>query len=534
MNSEGTKKKAVIYCRVSSDEQARGHSLNYQEAALKRYCENNEIEVVEIYREDYSAKTFNRPEMKRICSKYLRKKKEIDADYLFVLRWNRFTRYASDGWDYILKFRQYGIEVNAIEEHLDFNIAESKIMLAVYLSMAEVDNDKRSKSTKDGIHQALAEGRSAGHAPFGYVSKSSGKHNNWIEIDDDKAALVKEAFKRVAYGVEAPTLVYRDLRKKGMKISESSFFRMLRSIYYIGKIRVPAYGDEPEMIVDGKHKPLIDLNTFAVVQKLLKGTEKKDVNVKKIPDDVFYMRCFLRCPHCGSPIYGSFSKGRNKKYSYYHCNYCNEFRVSAETANDNMYRFLNDIKPDKGVVALYNELNAEIHNDNYRQRQDNLKEVKKRLSSIDEKMKKVQEKWLEGVLDDDTFKNMNSRLIRDKQETEMEMAQTMEKPNDKDAWKKFEYSVRFIEKMGSCISVAPIEVKLQILGSIFNGKIDLENLKTRTADFSPLVSLIVGNTDFCKGEKEKGLSDFAESPVKGGWWVSNPRPPEPQSGALAN
>ena len=88
--------------------------------------------------------------------------------------------------------------------------------------------------------------------------------------------------------------------------------------------------------------------------------------------------------------------------------------------------------------------------------------------------------------------------------------------------------------MGSCISVAPIDVKLQILGSIFNGKIDLENLKTRTADFSPLVSLIAGNTDFCKGEKEKGLSDFAESPVRGGWWVSNPRPPEPQSGALAN
>ena len=149
-------------------------------------------------------------------------------------------------------------------------------------------------------------------------------------------------------------------------------------------------------------------------------------------------------------------------------------------------------------------------------------------------MKKVQEKWLEGVLDDDTFKNMNFRLIRDKQETEMEMAQAREKPNYKEAQKKFEYSVRFIEKKGSCISVAPIEVKLQILGSIFNGKIIWENLKTRTPDFSPLVSLIVGNTDFCNGKKETEPSDFAESPAEGGWWVSNPRPPEPQSGALAN
>ena len=146
MNSEGTKKKAILYCRVSSDEQARGHSLNFQESALKRYCENNGIEVVEVYREDYSAKNFNRPEINRICNKYLRKKKEIDADYLLVLRWNRFTRYAPDGWEYILKFRNFNIVVNAIEEQLDFNIAESKIMLAIYLTLAEVDNDKRSKA----------------------------------------------------------------------------------------------------------------------------------------------------------------------------------------------------------------------------------------------------------------------------------------------------------------------------------------------------------------------------------------------------
>ena len=94
-------KKAILYCRVSSDEQAKGGSLKYQADALKRYCESNGIEVVDIYREDYSAKTFDRPEMKKICKKFLRKRKEVDADGLLVLRWNRFTRDASDGWDYI-------------------------------------------------------------------------------------------------------------------------------------------------------------------------------------------------------------------------------------------------------------------------------------------------------------------------------------------------------------------------------------------------------------------------------------------------
>ena len=36
------------------------------------------------------------------------------------------------------------------------------------------------------------------------------------------------------------------------------------------------------------------------------------------------------------------------------------------------------------------------------------------------------------------------------------------------------------------------------------------------------------------GDKKEGLSNFNESPAKGGWWVSNPRPTEPQSVALAN
>ena len=40
-------------------------------------------------------------------------------------------------------------------------------------------------------------------------------------------------------------------------ISESSFLEMLRNVFYIGKILVPAYKDEPEQVVQGIHEPLI-------------------------------------------------------------------------------------------------------------------------------------------------------------------------------------------------------------------------------------------------------------------------------------
>lgn len=509
-------KRAILYCRVSSDEQAKGGSLKYQEATLRRYCESNGIEVVDVYREDYSAKTFNRPEMNIICRKYLRRHKEVDADALLVLRWNRFTRYASDGWEYIAKFKKYGIEVNAVEEHLDFDIAESKITLSVFLTLAEVDNDKRSKATKDGIHQALKDGKCAGLAPYGYVNKREGKHNCWIEFDPVEAPLVQEAFSRVAYGVEVPTLVWRDMRRKGMKISKSTFFRMLENRFYVGDIFVPAYDDEPELYVKGVFKPLIDRKTFDTVQRKLKGTLEQVAKVKKIPDDVFFMRTFMRCPVCGNPVYGSFSQGRTKRYAYYHCNYCGKFRISADEANDNMYKYLSSIKPNEAVMALYEAILLDIQKQNSKEVVDENKRLGKSLESIDKKIKLVQEKWFDGVLDDDVFTSMNARLTAEKNELEMKLASSKEQPSNKEMNEKLKYALAFIENMGYCVANSPIDLKLNILGSIFCEKIVFENSKPRTTELSPLVSLIVGKSNDWKGVETKKPSDNSESFSRGG------------------
>ena len=54
-------KRAVIMSRVSSDEQAKGFSLGVQFEQLTNYCKRKDIEVVAHYKEDHSAKNFNRP-----------------------------------------------------------------------------------------------------------------------------------------------------------------------------------------------------------------------------------------------------------------------------------------------------------------------------------------------------------------------------------------------------------------------------------------------------------------------------------------
>ena len=75
--------------------------------------------------------------------------------------------------------------------------------------------------------------------------------------------------------------------------------------------------------------------------------------------------------------------------------------------------------------------------------------------------------------------------------------------------------------VGQCLKVPVVVMmavllKLNILGSIFSGKIVFENEAPRTATLSPLVSLIVGEPSVYKTHKTKQPSESSESCSRGG------------------
>ena len=44
--------KGIIYTRVSSDEQVKGTSLEFQEELCRKYCKEKGIEIDSVYREE--------------------------------------------------------------------------------------------------------------------------------------------------------------------------------------------------------------------------------------------------------------------------------------------------------------------------------------------------------------------------------------------------------------------------------------------------------------------------------------------------
>ena len=161
--------RTILYCRVSSDEQAKGASLEVQESYLRSYCVNHGYEVVGIYKEDYSAKhhDLRRPEFKRMYD-YCRKNKKY-IDKILFLRWDRFSRNIEFALTYKRKFiDEMGIEINAIESPIDFSGTEWSMLMGMYCGVAHTEDEKISRRTKECTHKKRMQGHCTNKAPRGY------------------------------------------------------------------------------------------------------------------------------------------------------------------------------------------------------------------------------------------------------------------------------------------------------------------------------------------------------------------------------
>jgi site-specific DNA recombinase len=159
-------KTAVIMSRVSSDEQALGYSLGIQEDTLTKYCEKNNLRILQKFKEDHSAKDFNRPEFDSFLN--YAKKYKGQIDYFLVTSWDRFSRNITDAFMMIRTLKKLGITVQAIEQQIDPSIPENLAMLALFLAIPEIDNERRSIKIKGGMQAALKAGRWCRKAPRGY------------------------------------------------------------------------------------------------------------------------------------------------------------------------------------------------------------------------------------------------------------------------------------------------------------------------------------------------------------------------------
>ena len=156
---------AYIYCRVSSKRQSDiGHtSLEVQEDLCKQYCLNNDIKVIKVVKEAYSARNMDRLDgLKYLCDIATSGQKIVVYDV------SRFSRNTRQALNIIENLKQNKVSVYAVVEKLSYDTPSEQQQFRMQLSCAQQYTDMLSLKISNSVSYRLCNGHSLGTAAFGF------------------------------------------------------------------------------------------------------------------------------------------------------------------------------------------------------------------------------------------------------------------------------------------------------------------------------------------------------------------------------
>ena len=483
-------KRAILMARVSSEEQAKGYSLGDQENRLVKYCNVNNIEIVELYKEDHSAKDFNRPEWKKIYIHIKRSHKNID--FLLFTSWDRFSRNIAESYQVIKNLQKYNVLPQAVEQPIDFSIPENKAMLAFYLAIPEIDNDRRSIKITGGIRKAWKSGRWTNRAPRGYSNSRDEENKPLIIPHPDHSKIVKNIFRAIANGTSTQTELMKEANKKGLKVSKSQISRLLNNPIYMGKIRIPEKEDEPEYFAQGIHEPLITEDLFYKVQSRLvtkRAENNKASKISKVRDEL-PLRGYLLCSNCNELLTGSASRGKlGTRYFYYHCNKCKQERLRADLVNNKAVEFIKELTFNEKVKNLYEEVVKDVFESKGGNKTSDVKKLRANIKLIDERLEKAQMLLIDGAIDAPDYQSMKVRFEGEKEGYLQKIKIT--KATNSNFENYLNQGAGIVTNLYKYYISANTREKQKILGSIFPGNLVFSNDSVRTLRLNSVIASLL-------------------------------------------
>lgn len=253
----------------------------------------------------------------------------------------------------INKLKQWGIEPQAIDQPLDLLIPENKLMLALYLATSEVENDRRALNIRQGMYKTRQEGRWVGPAPLGYINRISPNGEKCIAPHEPEATLLRKVFKQAAESGFHISYIYKQALTWGLKCSRSNFHRLMRNPVYYGMICVPEFEKKKAYITRGRHEGIISEELFHQAQRILRHRTYQERPLSTLAGQYLPLRGYIYCPFCGRRLTGSGSRGRYKRYNYYHCLSPCRYRIRAEKLNLYFQEELSRLAPGEVYITLF-------------------------------------------------------------------------------------------------------------------------------------------------------------------------------------
>lgn len=409
-------KNAVVYLRVSTEEQVDNFSLDTQEDICLKECQRRGIEVKRVFREEgKSAKTISgRPILIELLAYCKKNKRSLEA--VIVYRLDRISRQTSDYLAIRQKLAECDIALISATEPTG-NSPTEKLVETILAGFAQLDNDVRSERTKNGMRARFMAGLSNGNIPLGYINE-----NGYAVKDSKTWDKTKTAWGLMATGKKSLFEMAAIMNDWGLRhvikgkehlLRPQTVSRIFKNKFYAGVLVSERY----PVAVKGQHVPMITEAEFYRVQAIIEG---RNTNIaiplgkrnKDNPD--FPLRKLVKCGNCGTLFTGAWSKGRTTRVAYYFCRKrCGVKSVPAYELDITSVKLLETITPTKECLTTFI---TQLRRAYYKR----VEALKKKRDESDVELKKLTllrqsliEKNLSGIYSDEIFKEQN-KLIEDR------------------------------------------------------------------------------------------------------------------------
>lgn len=305
----------AAYIRVS-DERQDEYSPDSQLKKIRDYAAKDGYMIPDeyvFYDDGISGRSVKkRDDFKRMIS--IAKEKTHPFDIIYVWKFSRFARNQEEAIVYKSLLAKNKVSVVSVSEPIPeghFGTLQERLIEW----MDEFYSINLSGEVTRGMTEKASRGEPTCAPPFGYVMRNK---QYYPDEESGKADIIREIFNLFASGVKqreiAVLLGQRGVRTKYGKTPDNRWIDyVLHNPCYIGKIRWSLDGtravnrrdfhNESVMTVDAAHEPLISVELFEKVQKMLEEQKKAYPKYARRSQPIDYMlKGLVRCSACGATL----------------------------------------------------------------------------------------------------------------------------------------------------------------------------------------------------------------------------------------
>jgi site-specific DNA recombinase len=305
--------RAFIYCRVSTDEQARQdhYSLEVQENTCRDYAKRKGWQIVDLRKDVGSGRNDKRPGYQDLLTDIGHR----DIDIVVVYRLDRLSRNVRDVYSFLDQAREAGIGFVSTSENFDTTTAMGRAMLGVAAVFAQLTREMIAENVRDGLAKRALSGKYNGPkgklSPLGYdYDVGQGK----LVVNKAEAKTVRRIFEMSGRHKWGLTRICRQLNsdnirgKRGGQWCPTGLRGLLRSPIYAGNVR--RNGDT----VAGEHQAIIDPELYAETQALL---DQRSTLPPRSQQSQHLLSGIARCGRCGKRLVAHFADSRSSSGKVY-------------------------------------------------------------------------------------------------------------------------------------------------------------------------------------------------------------------------